>query len=228
LRDFDVVVIGAGVIGLSAAAALARAGRSVVVIERNPAHPRIDELRDAYGAVVVTGDITSDAMLSRLRLERARQALLLTGDDFSNLDAAAKMLHMAPGLAGRIVVHVGDLFFHGRYPRIDLEGGGSLAAWIESLDRVLELEFDLVIPGHGPVADRAALVAFQDFLRELWQVASQAAADGRSLEDTVATARLTRDAGFGSMHIPFVVHIDRESVLGEAWREATRGAAAAP
>ncbi len=126
------------------------------------------------------------------------------------------------------VLHVGDLFFHGRYPRIDLEGGGSLAAWIESLDRVLELEFDHVIPGHGPVADRAALVAFQDFLRELWQVASQAAADGRSLEDTLATARLTRDAGFGSMHIPFVVRIDRESVLGEAWREATRSAAGAP
>ena len=123
------------------------------------------------------------------------------------------------------VVHVGDLFFHGRYPRIDLEGGGSLAAWIESLDRVLELEFDRVIPGHGPVADRAALVAFQDFLREVWQVASQAAAAERSLEDTLATAQLTRDAGFDTMHIPFVVRIDRDSVLRQAWQEATTGRA---
>lgn len=126
------------------------------------------------------------------------------------------------------VVHVGDLFFHGRYPRVDLEAGGSLAAWIESLDRVLELEFDRVIPGHGPVADRAALVAFQGFLREVWGVAQQAAADGRSLEDTLATARLTRDAGFGRMYIPFVVRIDRETLLGEAWREASQGAAATP
>ncbi len=34
--DTDVVVIGAGVVGLAAAAALARSGRSVVVLERNP------------------------------------------------------------------------------------------------------------------------------------------------------------------------------------------------
>ena len=35
--DSDVVVIGAGVVGLATAAALARCGRSVIVIERNPA-----------------------------------------------------------------------------------------------------------------------------------------------------------------------------------------------
>jgi len=35
--ETDVVVIGAGVIGLAAAAALARCGRSVIVVERNPA-----------------------------------------------------------------------------------------------------------------------------------------------------------------------------------------------
>ncbi len=38
--DADVVVIGAGIIGLAAAAALARSGRSVVVIERNDAIAR--------------------------------------------------------------------------------------------------------------------------------------------------------------------------------------------
>jgi hypothetical protein len=36
---------------------------------------------------------------------------LLTGDDFANLDAAAKILQQVPALAGRIVVHVSDLHF---------------------------------------------------------------------------------------------------------------------
>jgi len=35
--EADVVVVGAGVIGLATAAALARCGRSVIVVERNPA-----------------------------------------------------------------------------------------------------------------------------------------------------------------------------------------------
>jgi Trk K+ transport system NAD-binding subunit len=83
----------------------------VVVVERNPAHPAIDELREAYRAVVIVGDVTNDAILRRLRMDRARRALFLTSDDFVNLDAAAKVLQLAPALAGRIVVHVSDLEF---------------------------------------------------------------------------------------------------------------------
>jgi hypothetical protein len=46
-----------------------------------------------------------------LRLDRASRVLLLTGDDFANLDAAAKILMLAPHLKGRIVAHVSDLGF---------------------------------------------------------------------------------------------------------------------
>jgi L-2-hydroxyglutarate oxidase LhgO len=49
LRDCDVVIIGAGVIGLSAAAALARAGRSVVVLERHGAGARETTSRNSEG-----------------------------------------------------------------------------------------------------------------------------------------------------------------------------------
>ena len=146
-----------------------------------------------------------------------------------------EVLHLGRGHTGGDVVvrfvearvlHTGDLFFNGRYPRIDLEGGGSLPAWIETLDRVLALDFERVIPGHGPVSDRAGVVAFQAFLRELWSEAQAAAAAGRSLEETLASARLTRDAGYASMHIPFVVRIDRRSALEQAWTEAVAARAA--
>jgi glyoxylase-like metal-dependent hydrolase (beta-lactamase superfamily II) len=119
------------------------------------------------------------------------------------------------------VLHTGDLFFNGRYPNIDLEAGGSVKEWVASLDRVLALDFDHVIPGHGPVTDRAALVAFQDFMRQLAAVGEEAARTGRSLEDTQAHAAIDADAGYEVISIPFVTRLDRNFVVKRAWQEAT-------
>lgn len=85
--------------------------RTVVVVEQNPSHPFLGELTNEHGALVVIGDVAADAVLRTLRLDRAHRVVLLTGDDFANLDAAAKILGHAPGLARRIVVHVSDLRF---------------------------------------------------------------------------------------------------------------------
>ncbi len=122
------------------------------------------------------------------------------------------------------VLCAGDLFFNRRYPRIDVEAGGSVAAWIEALDRVLALDFDRVVPGHGAVSDRSGLQAFQDFLREVWEQAQGAVQEGRPAEDFLATARLTRDAGYESIYVPFVLDINRDYVLRTAFEEA-RGTA---
>ena len=55
-------------------------------------------------------------------------------------------------------VHTGDLFIWGDRldgstlaPFIDYSNGGSAADWTATLDGVLTLEFDTVIPGHGPL-----------------------------------------------------------------------------
>ncbi len=85
--------------------------RTVVVVERNPNTPRLGQLRYLHRALIVVGDITSDGVLAGLRVERAHRVVLLAGDDFTNLDAAAKILRRAPRLAGRIVAHVSDLGF---------------------------------------------------------------------------------------------------------------------
>jgi glyoxylase-like metal-dependent hydrolase (beta-lactamase superfamily II) len=120
------------------------------------------------------------------------------------------------------VIVMGDLLFRLRYPRVDLEAGGSLQEWIPTLDRVLELDFDQVVPGHGPLTDADGIRAFQAFLRELWQVGSTAAAAGLSLEETLAQAKLTTDEGFGVIGVPLVFAIDRDLVVQLAWEEATR------
>ncbi len=119
------------------------------------------------------------------------------------------------------VVHMGDLFFNGCYPGIDLEAGGSVREWAATLDRVFELEFDVVIPGHGPVTDRAGLREFQHFIRQLAELGAQAARAGLTLEETQARALLDADAGYEVIAIPFLIRLDREFVIRRAWEEAT-------
>jgi len=64
------------------------------------------------------------------------------------------------------VIHMGDLYFNGMYPFIDVASGGSFAGMIVAADRALALagEKTRVIPGHGPVGGRAELRAYRDML----------------------------------------------------------------
>lgn len=84
-------------------------GRTIVVVEREPDRAFVGELRAVHRATVVKGDVTSDQVLRSLRLDRAHRVLLLTGDDFANLDAAARIMRLAPRLKGRIVAHLSNL-----------------------------------------------------------------------------------------------------------------------
>jgi glyoxylase-like metal-dependent hydrolase (beta-lactamase superfamily II) len=57
------------------------------------------------------------------------------------------------------VIHTGDLFLKRVAPEFtpffDFANGGSMLEWIPAMDRILALDFDTVIPGHGPVSTRA-------------------------------------------------------------------------
>jgi cyclase len=60
------------------------------------------------------------------------------------------------------VIHTGDLFLtNPPQPFIDYGNGGSALEWTSTLDEVLKLDFDIAIPGHGPVSDRAGLIKFR-------------------------------------------------------------------
>ncbi|GIW41290.1 MAG: hypothetical protein KatS3mg076_1867 [Candidatus Binatia bacterium] len=116
------------------------------------------------------------------------------------------------------VLVAGDLFFHGHYPNIDLEAGGSVREWVATLDRVLELDFDAVIPGHGPPSDREGLRRFQEFLRSLWTQTEEVVRGGGTLEDAIAKVDLER---FGLRPLWFAPYLNRKFVIRRAFEEAS-------
>jgi cyclase len=82
------------------------------------------------------------------------------------------------------VVHMGDTFFNGRYPLVDLASGGSIDGFVGAADRVLAMADanTKIIPGHGPLGDRAALQSFRAMLVTVRDRIKQAVAAGRTLE----------------------------------------------
>jgi len=92
------------------------------------------------------------------------------------------------------VVHMGDCFFNGIYPFIDLSSGGSIDGVIAAADQVLGLA-DMntkIIPGHGPVGDKAALQIYRDVLATVRDRVKAMVAAGKTL-DQVKAAEPTKD-----------------------------------
>jgi cyclase len=65
------------------------------------------------------------------------------------------------------VVHMGDDFFNGGFPIIDVENGGSVRGMIAAVEKVIASIPDdaKVIPGHGALGDKASLRAFAEMLK---------------------------------------------------------------
>jgi cyclase len=67
-------------------------------------------------------------------------------------------------------------------PVVDYASGGKLAAWPSSLDRALALDLDAVIPGHGPITDRAGLLAHREKVQAVGDRLRQWDSEGKTKE----------------------------------------------
>jgi cyclase len=79
-------------------------------------------------------------------------------------------------------IHAGDLMA-GDTPLIDYNGGGSIIEWTKTLDAALKLDFDIVIPGHGLITDKAGLRAYRNLVEELRNRVSGLIREGKSQEE---------------------------------------------
>ena len=66
---------------------------------------------------------------------------------------------------------------------MDYGNGGSGLEWTATLDRVLELDFDTVIPGHGPILTKAEVRTFRDRMQTLGERMRSAIEAGVSRDD---------------------------------------------
>ena len=89
---------------------------------------------------------------------------------------------------GSNVVHLGDLFFSGRFPYVDLNNGGDVEGLIKHIEKLLtELPSDVkLIPGHGPLSDIDDLKTYHQTLVETTGVIQDQIEAGKSLEEIKA------------------------------------------
>ncbi len=116
------------------------------------------------------------------------------------------------------VLVAGDLLFNGHWPNVDLEAGGSVREWPATIERLLPLAFDRVVPGHGAVTDRDGLRRFQTFMTSLWEQTKRVADRGGTLDDALREVDLTP---FGLRRLWFAPNLSRGFVVRRAWQEAT-------
>jgi cyclase len=82
------------------------------------------------------------------------------------------------------VAHLGDDFFAGRFPFVDIDSGGSVRGLIRGIAHLLEqLPDDVaIIPGHGPVSTKENLREYYTMLVETTEHVRKQMEEGKSLE----------------------------------------------
>lgn len=93
------------------------------------------------------------------------------------------------------VLHAGDLFVRGT-PFIDYANGGSSEAWMRTLDKILELDFDTVIPGHGPVSKREDILRWKGDFETVRRRVGELKRAGRSRDEVARELKLDDLAGW--------------------------------
>ena len=107
-------------------------------------------------------------------------------------DRPIELLHLGRGHTGgdvvvllpsERIVFTGDLVLAGGA----YIGDAYVDEWLETLDRFEELEFDLILPGHGEAfSDIAQVAALRDFLSDFWDQAVSARDQGLSAEEAIS------------------------------------------
>lgn len=87
------------------------------------------------------------------------------------------------------VVHMGDLYFSGYLPYVDLDSGGTVQGYMDNVSDILDRIPDnvMIIPGHGPVSTRDDLQTYHRLMRETVALVTEQMQSGKSLQEIQRT-----------------------------------------
>jgi cyclase len=86
------------------------------------------------------------------------------------------------------VIMAGDIYRSIQYPNIDRVDGGSLDGLLDGLGRIISLAGPKtkIVPGHGPIRDRAAVIEHRDMILTIRDRVSEMIRQGKSVEEVLA------------------------------------------
>lgn len=92
------------------------------------------------------------------------------------------------------VVFTGDILFIGASPMM---WSDSVEGWIAACDRILEMDVDVIVPGHGPITDKTGVKRAQAYLVYLRDEVRRRFDAGMAFADTVRDIDLAPFAELG-------------------------------
>ena len=122
-------------------------------------------------------------------------------------DKRVELIEVGPAhTRGDVLVHVpadravftGDILFIEGHPIV---WAGPVDNWIRACERILAMDVEVIVPGHGPLTDKAGVTAVRDYLAYVQ-----------------AEARKRYDAGMSAMDAARDIALDDYSSWGDAER----------
>ena len=97
-------------------------------------------------------------------------------------------------------LHMGDLYFNGRFPFVDINAGGNVVQYAENVALVLSRIDDdtIIIPGHGALSNKAELRTFHGMLTASIEAVSAMKKSGMSLSEAQAEGLDPRWESYGA------------------------------
>lgn len=71
-------------------------------------------------------------------------------------------------------------------------GDSYIPDWIDSLKRVETMDFDILLPGHGPVGTKSDVRAFRGYMEDLHEAVLSGVRSGKSLDELKQTVKLEK------------------------------------